>query len=272
MKKMIRKYLATIKPLLEKIALIEAMLARKWVASSYKRLFKIQWQIPPEPEFMCHDIDLYYQWPILGKSFWLERGVFGTLAMRPDGVALEIACGDGFNTKNFYSNYTKKIIAVDFDPKAIALAERLHGAPNVEYKVCDVRDGLPNIQVDNVIWDAAIEHFSPSEIDLILTDIKKRLKCDGVLSGYTNMEGKDGKSLSHHEHEFKSKDELFELLHKYFKNVTVFETRCAERGNLYFWASEGTLPFAPSWNDMVTTYNLRSPRTDSRISLDNAPF
>jgi hypothetical protein len=33
----------------------------------------------------------------------------------------------------------------------------------------------------------------------------------------------------------------------HFKNVTVFETIFPERHNLYFWVSDGIIPFSDEW-------------------------
>jgi hypothetical protein len=59
----------------------------------------------------------------------------------------------------------------------------------------------------------------------------------GILGGYTIVERPNGKSLSHHEYEFKSKEDLARFFTPHFKHVTVFETIYPERHNLYFWAS-----------------------------------
>ena len=164
------------------------------------------------------------------------------------GDVLELACGDGFNARNFYSLRSRRIVACDFDQRAIWTAMRFNTAPNVEYVVADIRTEMPEGQFDNVVWDAAIEHFTPSEIDSIMRDIKVRLTSDGVLSGYTIVERADhSKSLSHHEYEFTSKKDLLGFLSPHFKNVTVFETVYPDRHNLYFWASDDFVPFGVDW-------------------------
>jgi len=208
----------------------------------------IQWSLPPQPEFFDHNIDLFYLWLAKRNSLWLERGVFGSLALRERRV-LELACGDGFNARNFYSLRSEHIIACDFDPKAIKTARGKNGASNIEYLLADIRTEMPGGKFENVIWDAAIEHFTPDEIMKILDDIKSRLTDDGILSGYTIVERADReKSLSHHEYEFKSKEDLLRFLTPHFRNVMVFETEYPERHNLYFWATDGILPFSPSWS------------------------
>jgi hypothetical protein len=140
-------------------------------------------------------------------------------------------------------------------PAAIAHAKANFHAPNVEYRCADIRTDMPEGSFDNVVWDAAIEHFTEEEIGQILKKIKERLAPDGNLSGYTLVEKATGKSLSYHEYEFKSKEELAAVLKKYFDNVFVFENvsrdYLEERGNLYFFASDGVLPFDLDWSQQV---------------------
>lgn len=166
---------------------------------------------------------------------------------------LELACGDGFNARNFYSLRSEHVIACDFDPKAIKTAQGKNSASNIEYLLADIRTEMPEGKFENVIWDAAIEHFTPAEIVKILEGIKSRLTDDGILSGYTIVEMAGGnKMIPQHEYEFKSKEDLLRFFTPQFRNVTVFETDYPERHNLYFWASDGLLPFRPDWSKAVT--------------------
>lgn len=250
----IKKFVGLIIPkyLRETIAEAECAMARCWVSSAHRRLMAIQWSLPPQPEFFDHQIDLFYQWLTKRNSLWLERGVFGSLALQ-GGRVLELSCGDGFNARNFYSLRSERVIACDFDPKAIETARKKNDAPNIEFLLADIRTEMPDGKFENIIWDGAIEHFTPDEIVKISENIKSRLTDDGVLSGYTILESSGGKkALSHHEYEFKSKKDLIRFFSPQFKNVTVFETEYPERHNLYFWASDGVLPFGIGWPKMVT--------------------
>lgn len=147
------------------------------------------------------------------------------------------------------------VTSVDFDPVAIAHARANFHAPNVEYRCADIRTQMPDGEFDNVVWDAAIEHFTQAEITAILTNIKNRLARGGTLTGYTLAEKPTGKSLSHHEYEFHSKEELAAILKQFFDNVLVFENLSSdhleERRNLYFFASDGVLPFDRDWGQHV---------------------
>lgn len=246
--------LAFVKPILETIFQIECQIARYWVSNAHYRLWAVQWMFPPEPEHFDHHIDLFHLWLASKNSMWLERGVFGSLALR-GGNVLELCCGDGFNARNFYSLRSKHVIACDFDPKAIDVAKEKNRSLNIKYVVCDIRTDMPEGKFENIIWDAAIEHFTPEEIHHVLRNIKLRLTSDGVLSGHTIVRGLQ-KSLSHHEYEFKDKEDLLRFLIPYFKHVTVFETIYPNRHNLYFWASDSILPFRDDWPNMSTERSL----------------
>lgn len=247
--KIIGKTLRSLKPLIVFLFEFESFLAKKWSSGAHKRLFWATWGISKNPEFFDHHIDLYYQWPKSKAPWWLERGIFGSLALRKDCDLLELACGDGFNAKNFYSYTAKSVIACDFDKSAIATAKRKNSSKNITFLLRDIRNEMPEGVFDNIVWDAAIEHFTPDEISSIMKNIKDRLSVKkGILSGYTIVERAKGKSLEQHEYEFKDMADLKRFFTPYFKNVIVFETIYPERHNLYFWASDGIIPFSKDWS------------------------
>ena len=248
------------KPILEWFCEIEASISSYWAKASHRRLMDVQWSLPPLPENFDHQIDLFYWWQQSRNSQWVERGVYGALCLL-GGKVLELCCGDGFNARNFYSLNSESVIACDFDPHILKTARRKNSTPNVSFVQADIRTEMPPGVFDNVIWDAAIEHFTETEITSIMDNIKARLSPAGILSGHTVVERGDGvKQLSHHEYECKSKEDLLRLLAPYFKNVMVFETRYPERHNLYFWASDGPVPFAPDWVGGCNTWMHKCDR------------
>jgi len=252
-----------LKNLLEFITEFECYIAALWVKNAHKRLMFIHWGLPPGPEFFDHNIDLYYQWDKTKNPLWLERGVFGGLALK-GGSVLELSCGDGFNAKNFYSHRSQKVIACDFDPKAIKTAKKKNSAKNIDFVLADIRTQMPQGLFENIVWDAAIEHFTETEIDLIMKDIKIRLAKDGIVSGYTIVEKIDGsKSLHQHEYEFKSKEDLIRFFNPHFTNVVVFETIYPSRHNLYFWASDGILPMSKESEHKIESLNKLSVENHS---------
>ncbi len=174
--------------------------------------------------------------------------------MREGARVLELCCGDGFNAYHFYSIRAASIVSVDFDSEAIQSARRNFEASNVSYQVADIRTQMPQGTFDNVVWDAAIEHFTEDEIRELMGTIKSRLASGGVLSGYTIVERETGKSHHEHEYEFKSKEDLLRLLQPYFKNTRIFETTYPSRHNLYFFAADGELPFDDAWPAQIARH------------------
>ena len=173
--------------------------------------------------------------------------MFGSLALK-GGALLELSCGDGFNTKHFYAHRSRAVVACDFDPTAIHTANTKNQTSNTKFVLADIRTHMPEGKYENIVWDAAIEHFTPAEIGSIMNDIKNRLTNDGVLSGYTLVERADRvKHIHQHEYEFRDMEDLKRFLTPHFKNVTVFETIYPSRHNLYFWASDSTIPFDNNW-------------------------
>lgn len=175
--------------------------------------------------------------------------------MKPGCRVLDLCCCGGFFAYHFYSGRAASVLSVDFDPVEINHARTNFRTGNLEFRVADTRTEMAEGVFDNFVWDAAIEHFPPEETTAILEKIEVRLTPDGVLSGYTLVEKSTGKSLVHHEYEFKSREELAGILHARFRNVMVFENISAdaleERHNLYFFASNGAVPFSPEWPNAV---------------------
>jgi ubiquinone/menaquinone biosynthesis C-methylase UbiE len=252
LKKSIRLFLKIFKPILIFSFELESSIFKFFTANAYRKLFWATWGISGNPEFFDHHIDLFYSWQKSKNSLWVERGVFGNLAIKRGGKTLELACGDGFNSRNFYSYISDSVLSVDFDKNAIKTAKRKNKTENVKYILADIRTNMPEGSFDNIVWDAAIEHFTENEIDHIMQNIKRRLQeKNGILSGYTIVERTGGKSLSQHEYEFKNMADLRRFFVPYFKNIIVFETIFPERHNLYFWASDGVIPFSDNWEHWI---------------------
>ena len=257
-----REMLAPIKRPVEPIFQANARSAGWWAGFAHKLLLWWQWGVPPPPEHFDHHIDLHYYWKATRESLWVERGVFSSLCL-DGGDVLELCCGDGFHARNFYSLRSRRIVACDFDPRAIATAKSKNAAPNVEFLVSDIRNAMPAGTFGTVIWDAAIEHFTLDEIAGILPSIRDRLKPRGIMSCYTIVETGTGLSLPHHEYEFKSKEDLARVLVPHFTNVRVFETISPMRHNLYAWASDGPLPFGDDWPHQFVPVKSSDPRVSA---------
>lgn len=226
---------------------------RRIARSTYRLQFLVEWAVD-NPEYFDHNLDMYSSWFRGRESFPVERGVFSSCAITKNSRVLELCCGDGFNAHHFYSIRASRVVAIDFDAEAIRWARRNYKAPNVFYEIGDIRTDIPNGPFDNVVWDAAIEHFTETEIRHLMSKIKSVLAPDGTLSGYTIVEPRGGgKHLHQHEYEFHSKDDLARFLTPQFRNVQVFETHFPSRTNLYFFASDSVLPFDRESNLMIRT-------------------
>jgi SAM-dependent methyltransferase len=204
------------------------------------------------PEWFDHLFEQYWRWRYTRNPMSWERGVFATLVMPEGARILDLCCGGGFFSYHFYSSRASSVIGVDFDPKAIAHARRNFSAQNIEFVCGDIRTDMPIGPFDTIVWNAAIEHFTQAEIASLITAIKARLAPTGILTGYTLVEKESGKSHPDHEYEFKSQQDLADLLRPFFVNVTVLDTKwrdqLEERENLYFFASDTqNLPFGRAY-------------------------
>jgi SAM-dependent methyltransferase len=216
---------------------------RKLGQITHRIQFLIEWSVD-NPEYFDHNIDMYSSWYKTRESFPVERGVFSSFAITPKSRVLDLCCGDGFNSYFFYSLRASSVTAIDFDREAIRWAKRNYKAPGLSFSIGDIRTDIPAGPFDNIVWDAAIEHFTELEIDTIMKRIKTSLSPQGTLSGYTIMEPMNGtKHLHQHEYEFQNKEDLARFLNPYFKNVHIFETQFPTRTNMYFYATDGQLPF-----------------------------
>lgn len=264
--KMVRPLLVLLRPILLPFFILLNRAIRACAKFTHKAQFYLQWAIKPNPEWFDHFLDQYYQWPALRNPLGWERGIYNLLALTPRSNVLELCCGDGFNAYHFYSIRANSITSIDFDPKAIQHAKRNFKADNVTYLCQDIRQGLPKGPFTNVIWDAAIEHFTIEEITDIITQIKKIMPESGVLSGYTIVEREDGASHDDHEYEFKSKQDLHDLLKQFFKYVTVIETVYPDRTNLYFYTSQQPISFLKDFQ--VTNLQTKKLEENQPVLLD----
>lgn len=223
---------------------LEARFLEYWISSAFKRSAWFQWNIDPKPSFYDHDADLYYGWKSSLNPMWLERGFFNLLVLKGGGV-LEISCGDGFNTKYFYSHKSEYITAIDLCQEAINHASSKNYADNIKYIQADIRDGIISKNYKNIIWDFGfpfLEFFSYYELISIFENISESLESDGIFSGSTQP--LNNQILKSFQGSLNSKAELSNFLLDKFKYVVVHETEYLSRHNLYFWASNSPLPLS----------------------------
>jgi SAM-dependent methyltransferase len=232
-------------------------LIRKLSLQSHRLQRYIEWIID-NPEYFDHQMDINYQWHASRFSYPMERGVFSSFALmgvngKIKGKTLDLCSGDGFYSYYFYSARSVSTLGIDFDEQAIRWSRKNYQASGLMYQLGDIRFDIPSEKFDNIVWDAAIEHFTESEINSLMLKIKSSLVLGGILSGYTiTKKNHNSKHLHQHEYEFHDKADLARFLKPHFKNVQIFETYYSDRTNLYFYATDGLLPF-----DRETVLTLR---------------
>ena len=215
-----------------------------------------EWRLMARPpEWFDHYIDLHWKWRVTRNATSWERGIFGLLAMRQGCRVLDLCCGTGFFTYYFYSGRAGAVVAMDYSAAAIRQARRNFQASNIDYRQGDIRTDLPDGPFDNAVLNAALEYFTPQEAEKLLDDIKGRLTPNGILSGNSIVASRAGVAHLDQKQEFFSRDELAALLKRHFANVTIINTTFIDPGmnrtNLYFFASEGPVPLAENWPDIL---------------------
>jgi ubiquinone/menaquinone biosynthesis C-methylase UbiE len=214
-------------------------LAERYLEKHYAFHSHRLWGGPHErPEWFDHRADLY-QWSKRRIPFWVERGVFSREVMSEGSRVLDLCCGDGFYPYYFYSETASQIVALDRDPAAIAHARKWHRHPRIRFVEHDlICDEFTDHDFDVVTWDGAIEHFSLDQIRRILSKcVKVMRRPQGVLNGYTLISREPAMSHPDHQYEFRSAEDLKQILMEFFPFVGTTETVYPERHNLYFRAA-----------------------------------
>lgn len=191
------------------------------------------------PAFFNHFHDLYCLWAANGNYFWIERGVFNCFFIKEQANILELCCGDGFNTKYFYSSKAGKVLALDIEKSAIGHAKNFNQKSNIEYRAYDIKNKLPqeNGLYDNIIIDAAIEQLSKEDQIGLLGNIKQSIKENGIFSGLSIQKLPGVSYLEHNKSEFSSSAELKSFLLREFKYAEVISNCHLGKVYLYFAAS-----------------------------------
>lgn len=193
------------------------------------------WQTPgaETPEWYNQFYNLY-TWN--GEnSFWLERGMLARECMREGDHVLDLCCGDGFYSKYFFSEVANHICAIDHSADAIEHAKKYNQMPNITYLVSEAQSAVLYPTYNVAVLDAAIEHFSPEDADLIVGMCKDILVGGGVLHGSNRL----GVGW-HPTHRFnvETVEPTKALLQKHFKHVHLWTTHFKNRDVFYFRASQ----------------------------------
>ena len=194
-----------------------------------------------------HYLNQFFLMSAFKRTWWVEGPAFCGLAIEPGSRILELGCGTGYYADVFFSPFASEIVAIDIDPRAIETARRMHQANNIKYEVMDFRTTLPDGPFDVVVWTPTIVAYTPDEIHPFLNRLRGVMAKDARLCGFTCIEAA-GEAPDVLWYDLKS---LAARLKRYFNNVRAFErvhsTVQPARHELYFFASEGPLPFDPDW-------------------------
>ena len=192
--------------------------------------------------FFNHFHDLYCLWAANGNYFWVERGIFNSFFIKDQASILELCCGDGFNSKYFYSSKSSKVTALDMDSSAIEHAKKFNDKNNIEYLSYNIANKLPkengNGGYDNVIIDAAIEQLTKEDQVVLLGNIKEVIKENGIFSGLSIQKHPGINYLEHNKSEFSSASELRSFLLSKFNYAEVISNAHLGKVYLYFVASD----------------------------------
>jgi SAM-dependent methyltransferase len=215
-------------------------------------------QIPPATVFTDHYINQFFLLSALKRTWWIEGAVFCGLAIKPGSRILELGCGTGYYSDIFFSPFASEVVAIDIDQRAIETARRFHQATNIRYEVMDFTKTLPDGPFDLVAWSPTIAAYTVQDVHELMTRLREIMSKDALLYGWTAVEtDRSGPEILWYD--MKS---LAKRLQAYFNNVRAFErvhtTVQPPRHELYFYASDGLLPFDSGWphNVRLSTCSL----------------
>ncbi len=182
-----------------------------------------------------HDFD-----HLLGPGWnkWTERGILANRFIRPGDEVLDVACGDGSFSGNYYSQNAAHVDAFDFDQKAIATARRKHAKRNVNFFVADATNVILSKKYEVILVFASIEHFCIEDGARLLQRLGEALKQGGVLLGSTPIFAEIGGHNEEHQNEFLSVEQLRNFLAAHFAKVELWCSQWPKRMDCYFECRE----------------------------------
>jgi len=217
----------------------EVVKAKEIIRAYYNKRISDVWAGVNHPVWFDHEIDGYL-WP--RNIFWVERGVFGRILMKPGCSVLDLCCGDGYYSDIWFSTIAGSIDACDNDVDALRFACQKHAKPKINYHRIDIlNDSFPRPEYDVITWFEGIEHFSEDHILHILRKTDAALADDGILIGSTPLieslgAGKKCITNRQHDREFTSAQDLELVLKNVFVNVQTWVSAHPQRTTCFFRA------------------------------------
>jgi 2-polyprenyl-3-methyl-5-hydroxy-6-metoxy-1,4-benzoquinol methylase len=218
---------------------IEVVKAKEIIRAYYNKRISDVWAAVDHPVWFDHEIDGYL-WP--RNIFWVERGVFGRILMKPGCCVLDLCCGDGYYSDIWFSTIASSIDACDNDVDALRFACQKHANPKINYHRIDIlNDSFPRPKYDVITWFEGIEHFSEAHILHVLRKADAALADDGILIGSTPLidtlgAGKKSITNRQHDREFTSVQDLELVLKNVFANVQTWVSTHPQRTTCFFRA------------------------------------
>jgi SAM-dependent methyltransferase len=229
--------------------LLEVVRSVSYNAHNLKLLCDLQ--IPPPSVYTDHSLNQFFLMSAMKRTWWVEGPAFCGLAIEAGSRVLDLGCGTGYYADVFFSPFAAEIVAIDIDPRAIETARRMHQTKNIRYEVMDFRQTLPDGPFDAVVWTPTVVAYTADEVHSLMGRLHDVLSKDARLCGFTCVE-------THRrapEVLWYDMGSLAARLKRYFKNVCVFErvhpTVQPPRHELFFFASDGVLPFDAEWRHGV---------------------
>lgn len=162
---------------------------------------------------------------------------------------LDMGCGSGYSTKE-YVKVAKSIIGIDISEDAIEYAK--YHYPEISVKLMDMRTMKFRRKFDVVVATEVLEHATKEDGIKTLGRVVKFLKPDGMFVGTVPTEDDRDKNEDHKS--FYTRDELNELLGKFFSKVTIEEMDIISPS--WFFVCEGlTKEFNPKVSIIMPVYN-----------------
>jgi len=143
-----------------------------------------------------------------------------------DKVVLDLCCGTGWGSR-VLSQTARQVYGVDYNEDTIIYANLKHKQNNCQFSCMNAL----NLNFDNDFFDVVtacevLEHFEFEEIKVVMDNIVRVLKSDGIFYGTTPLAPKST-SISgflstnkYHKYIFLF-DELMEFLGKWFEEVRI---------------------------------------------------
>lgn len=264
----IRKVITMLYPFFFPAISFFAKIFLKMTTFFYFILMRMDWGKLPKTEWMDHDQDTFYQFNSNGSFFHFERGIiprmlaskiffkkknFEDLSIEKNINILDLCSGDSYISQKFFFDVSNKVVSLDLDENALKRGktrlkrEKFLNQNHFFFK-CDVeKENLQeflkknniNYNFDLVLFNAAIEHFKPNQLDFIFNSLKKVMKAESIIFTYTIVEDENKQNYlpEHHEMFFKGAKNLSEVISKYFNNTKTFENLVDKRHNIYCVAS-----------------------------------